>query len=341
MTALSEFERLEATALWRRSPGDQRREVLVTLGDATLTIAEFSGTVLTHWSIPAVRRANGTARPAVYHPDGDPGETLEIAENEAAMIDGIDRLLKAIDRRRPHPGKLRLALAAAFVAVGAGLGVFWLPDALERYATRVVPPAQRAEIGRAALGHLTRVTGQPCMAAGARAPLNRLAVRVLGSSAAGRLVVLPTELRATAHLPGPIILLSRSVFEDHENPEIAAGYILNETLRVETHDALGEILDAAGIFATLRLLTTGALPDAALADYTETLLTRPEAPSAPDDLLSLFEAAEIRSTPYAYALDQTGETTLRLIEADPFANTQAPPVLNDADWVRLQGICGA
>jgi hypothetical protein len=339
MTALSEFERLEATALWRRTPDDQRREVLVTLGDATLTISEFSGAVLAHWSIPAVRRANGNARPAIYHPDGDPGETLEFAADETPMIDGIDRLLRAIDRRRPHPGKLRLVLAGLFFILALGFSVFWLPGALERYATAVVPAVQRAEIGRMALAQLTRVTGQPCAAPGSAAPLRRLGDRVLGVDAA-RLVVLPTELRVTAHLPGPILLLSRSVFEDHENPEIAAGFILAEATRVSESDALAEILDAAGIVATLRLLTTGVLPDTALSAYTETLLTEAMEPLDPETLLRRFDSAGLRSTPYAYALDPTGETTLDLIEADPYPAGTAP-VLSDADWVRLQGICGA
>ena len=38
------------------------------------------------------------------------------------------------------------------------------------------------------------------------------------------------------------------------------------------------------------------------------------------------------------ALDASGETTLALIEADPFTTTPKP-VLGDGDWVALQGIC--
>ncbi|MEO0773689.1 MAG: hypothetical protein AAFZ04_10955, partial [Pseudomonadota bacterium] len=49
----------------------------------------------------------------------------------------------------------------------------------------------------------------------------------------------------------------------------------------------------------------------------------------------------ISATPYAYALDLTGEKTLGLIEADPFATSAPEPVMNDADWLRLQAICGS
>ena len=41
------------------------------------------------------------------------------------------------------------------------------------------------------------------------------------------------------------------------------------------------------------------------------------------------------------ALDITGESTLELIEADPMAGQSPAPVIRDADWVRLQGICGS
>ena len=60
-----------------------------------------------------------------------------------------------------------------------------------------------------------------------------------------------------------------------------------------------------------------------------------------DPLIAAFDRAEIRSTPFAYALDITGERTLALIEADPRAGEGSRQVLSDADWVRLQGICGA
>ena len=46
------------------------------------------------------------------------------------------------------------------------------------------------------------------------------------------------------------------------------------------------------------------------------------------------------TSPYAYARDITGESVLPLVESDPRAAEGSVPVLSDADWVRLQGICG-
>lgn len=342
MTALKEFDRLEATGLWRPAPQEQRREVIVSLGDATLTISNLRGTALAHWSLAATVRSNGSALPAIYHPDGDPGETLEIPGDEALMIEGIDRVLRAIDRRRPHPGKLRLALLASFALGLAALVVFWLPGALRDYATRIVPPVKRAEIGQDLLDRITRLTGKPCLAQDARLPLQRLSMRVLGPDRRLSLVVVPDGVRPSTHLPGRLIVLGREVIEDHEDPDVPAGFILAEDLRARARDPLADLLDHAGLIASLRLLTTGSLPQSAIDGYAEELLSRRGAARLPDDqLLAAFQAAQLRSTPYAYALDITGETVLPLIEADPRAEIGSREVLSDADWVRLQGICGS
>jgi hypothetical protein len=341
MTALTQFDRLEASGLWRATPDAQRRDVVVSLGDATLTISDIKGEILAHWSLGAVRRAAGPKVPAIFHPDTDPGQTLELSENEREMIEGIDRLLKAIDRRRPQPGKLRMTLTALTVVAVAGAAVFWLPEALERYTVKVVPAVKRTEIGQTLISHLQRVTGAPCTNPQARAPLDRLARRLLGPDAAGRLVVLRDWDGQSAHLPGRFILLDRAIVEDHEDPDVVAGYIVAEALRAAERDPLADLLDFAGLRASLVLLTTGSLPDATLETYAERLLTLPPAEMPPEALLRAFADAELRSTPYAYARDITGESTLPLIEADPRATEGSRAVLTDSDWVRLQGICGA
>lgn len=340
MTALKEFDRLEATGLWRPSPETQRREVIVSLGEATLTISDTKGTAVAHWSIAATVRGNGSALPAIYHPDGDPGETLEIDSDETVMIEGIDKLLRAIERRRPHPGKLRLVLALGLTIAFIAAAVFWLPDALKSYTARIVPPVKRAEIGQSILSRITRLTGQPCLAPDARIPLQRLSARVLGPDRRQSLVVVPDGVRASNHLPGGIIVLGSAVIEDHEDPDVPAGYILAEEQRAKLRDPLHALLDHAGLVASLRLLTTGNLPANSIDAYAETLLSKPQIQLDTTTLLSAFDAADLRSAPYAYALDITGETVLPLIEGDPHATTGSREVLTDSDWVRLQGICG-
>ncbi|MDQ2090820.1 hypothetical protein [Marimonas arenosa] len=340
MTALSAYDRLEATGLWRATPDDQRREVIVSIGEATLTISDLNDRALAHWSIPAVARANPGILPAIFHPDGDPGETLELANNEAEMIEAIEKLRTAVERARPHPGRLRLVTLALSFAAVAALCVFWLPGALLDHAVSVVPQVKRQEIGEALLANIRRVAGRPCDEAQALPALDRLSDRLPSPQGPARLVALRGGVTEAGHLPGGIILLGRALFEDYEEPDVAAGYVIAEHLRAELEDPLHRLLSQTGLAATIRLLTTGSLTDAQLQAYSETLLTA--TPVALDDetLLAGFKAWSVRSTPYAYARDITGETTLGLIEADPFAATPPDPLVSDADWLRLQNICG-
>ena len=95
MTALEKYSKLEGIGLWVGSAEDQRREVVVSFGDATLVISDSrSQQVLSHWSLPAVTRLNPGKRPALFSPDGDPEEVLEL--DDAWLIDALKELHAAL-----------------------------------------------------------------------------------------------------------------------------------------------------------------------------------------------------------------------------------------------------
>lgn len=336
MVALKKYARIESLGLWRPSEDAQRREVIVVLGDATLTIKSTNDQPLAHWSIAAIDRANPGETPARYNPDGDLGEELELAANEAEMVEAIETLRRAIARARPHPGRLRwLGFAASTVAVIAA-AVFWLPGALVDHTLTVVPEVGRKEIGQALMSRIQRVTGPACGTSASNSSLARLGTRL----DAPRLAVMRGGIDAALHLPGGQILLSRQLVEDHEEPDVVAGFILAERSLARTHDPLRRVLEHAGLFATFRLLTTGRLSAETLDAYAEYTLTRPKVEPDRPTLIEAFDQADVRSTPYAYARDITGESVLELIEADPMRGKAVSPLLSDADWLRLQSICG-
>lgn len=336
MTALKEYERLEATGLWRASPAEQRREVIVSIGEATLTISDLRDRPLAHWSLAALDRRNPGTRPAIYAPDGDPGETLELAENETDMIAAIEKLRQAIDRARPRSGRLRLAGTLTVAAVLAAFMLVWAPGAVRRHTVSVVPDIQRQAIGLALLGRVERIAGRACHTPETAPVLDQLAQR----TGVRKLVVLPAGPADSRHLPGGIVLLNRALIEDHEDPAVVAGYILAERTRAERDDPLAELLIRGGALASFRLLTTGQVTQQTLDAYSERVLLAPRRPVPADSLLQAFAEAGLPSTPYAYARDITGESVLALIEADPMAGTVPDLVLPDRDWVLLQNICG-
>lgn len=338
MTALKQYQRLESGGLWRASGSDQRRDVTVAFGDATLVIADGAGRPLTHWSLPAIDRVNPGERPAIYSPDADRSETLEIADT--LMIEALEKVRRTLARQRPRPGRLRNAGIGLAVALMLALGVFWMPDALVQQTLKVVPASKRSEIGAATLGHLQRLTGPTCRAAIGTQALARFKSRVLGPADPAQIVVVPDGIHGAILLPGRIIVVGRDLIEKEDDPAVLAGYVLSAVTARVDHDPLDALLLQAGLGTTMKLLTTGDLPPGTLEAYARAELTAtPPVPNA-DALIAAFAAARIPTAPYARAIDPDGTATRRLVEGDPYAGQAAPVVIGDGDWVALQGICG-
>jgi hypothetical protein len=335
MTALKEYARLESVGVWRESPETQRRDVVLRFGEASLVIASQAGNAIAHWSLAAILRTNPDEKPAIYAPaEGDP-ESLEIGDE--TMIDAIEKVRRLIARRRPRRGRLRAWLLAALLALVLGLLLFWMPGALRRHALAVVPEAAEEALGRELMAQILDISGRPCASPDGEEALAALSARLLGPE--GSLAILPGGVEGALALPGGIVLLGRDLVEDHDTPGVAAGYVLAELLRRDASDPLRRLLEAEGIGASFRLLTTGRVPEPMLARHAERLLTEPSRPVPDEALLARFAEARVSAAPYAYALDPTGETTLALIEADPLRDGGTPLMADDA-WVSLQGICG-
>lgn len=337
MTALRKYERLESPGLWRLTPEVQRREVVVGFREATLVLSDpKTEMALSHWSLPAVERLNPGQMPALFSPGSDATETLEIEDPD--MVAALDAVRQALIRRRPRPGRLRSVLTAGSLVLLAGLGVFWLPDAMIRHTASVLPEATRLQIGRLALKDVMRLSGSPCAAPLGRRSAARLAAR-LAPEGVTEIEILREGLTDSAVLPGGIVLLGRSVVETPPDAETAAGFALAEATGAQAADPMIPLLHHAGLMATFSLLTTGEMDGAALAGFAETLLKAAQPAVAPEILLAQFRKAGVSPAAYAHAVDPTGKTMPLLIEADPFKDGLSQEVLPDRDWVSLQGIC--
>jgi hypothetical protein len=337
MTALKEYMRLETTGLWRATPDAQRREVGVAFGDATLVICDPAGRPMTHWSLPAIVCLNPGMRPAVYSPDSEATESLEIEDD--LMIGAIDRVQQSIARRTPRPGRLRQFSVAATLALVLGLGIVCLPGALTRQTLSVLPASKQSEIGATLLGHIQRESGATC-----RDPLGTQALAVLksrlfGDERPGQIVVIPDRLTAALDLPGGIIVLGRNMVEDAAEPAVVAGHVLAAIAARSDPDPLAPVLNAAGFMNIIRLLTTGDIPTDVLQSYAEALLSTP--PAIPDlgALSTLFAQAGIPGAPWAMTVDAAGDRIMPSLTSVATVSASAEVILQDADWVALQGIC--
>ena len=340
MTALKKYQRLECFGLWRQTPHDQRREVHVRFGEATLILIDpKSGTALSHWSLPAIERQGRMTEPVIFVPSLDPGESLELSDPD--MIAALDAVQAAVRAAVARPGRLRGMVMGGLVLAILGAAALWLPGALVVHTASVVPLAQRADIGQRALDDLARVTGAPCSNQLGLRALAGLAERVFGPVDTPILYVMPDGVQVALHFPGDLIVLPRRLIEQADGPEAAAGAALVEGLRARQEDPVIPLLRHAGLAATFQLLTTTELPDTALQGYGEERLRA--APLALEDatLIAAFTAAQIPSTPYALAANPDGSALASLSDADPYKGLAPTPLISDEDWVALQGICDA
>lgn len=338
MTALHKYQRLESPGLWREQPAMQARDVVVAFQEATLVLSDpRSEMALSHWSLPAIERLNPGELPALFAPGPDAEDRLEIDDTE--MIAALDTVRRVLVRRRARPGRLRGVILTGTTIAVLGLGLIWMPGALVRHTASVLPTASRSAIGAQALAELARLTGSPCATPLGQRAAAALAARLFGRDTAVQIIVLREGLVQSASLPGGLILLGRGLVETPPDAETAAGFALAEAARSAALDPIIPLLQHAGLPATFRLLTTGTLPRNALTGYAEALLRNPPGPLPTEQVLPQFAAAEVTSTPYAYALDATGESVLTLIEADPFQAGSPRAVLADGEWISLQSIC--
>ena len=334
MTVLAKYQRLEAQAIWHPEPDAQRRDVIISIGKATLTVSSENGTALTHWSLPAITRMNPGATPAIYAPGPDVPETVEVADDE--MVGAIEQVLDAVRRGGQEPGNLRSTAMALIALAAIGVLVFWVPGAITRYTASLVPEASKTAIGAGLLTEMQRVTGAPCAE-----PIGAKALATLESrlfpDGNTTLVVVPSAVSETAELPGGAILIGHTLVEDFESPEVLAGFLMVADARRARTDPLKGLLEAAGLRASLSLLTTARLPDRALPRMAEWLAAKKAERVADKALISRMGSAAVDSAPYAYARDISGAKTAALIAA---SQPTSPPLLSDGEWIALQGICG-
>ena len=332
MTALDQYERLESDGLWREKAGAQRRDVLVSFGHATLVISDSADRPLTHWSLPAVTRLNEGERPALFSPAPDAEETLEIADD--IMIDAIEKVRRGLLDARSTSGRLRFAISASFAVLVVGLAVFWFPNALREQTLAVVPQSKRAEMGAVILGHLQSTLGQRCTSPRGQQALAAMSDRLFNSTEQAQIVVLPEGLEEAVTLPGNIIVLDKSRVEEAETPEAVAGYALAAFLDASEKDALGPIIDQAGLQPTLQLLTTGDLPPESLEAYAISLADSPQLIELRASIIDGFKSRNVDIAPLFVDLESRGRLVPNQSE-----ETNNAPILSDSQWIALNGIC--
>jgi hypothetical protein len=344
MTALDKYRKLEGPGLWAASEQDQRREVVVGFGDATLIISDSrSMVVLSHWSLPAVERINPGKRPALYRPEGGGGEVLELDDDW--LIDALKVVQGALKPPRGIVARMRRPILAALGVLGVIATSIMLPPALRDHTAAVVPMAKRVELGEAVRLELMQHGARTCNSIYGAPALASLQRRLFQTPA--QLVVmrgLPQDTPRIQHVLGRIFILDARLLEEATSAEALGGALLLAAQRAAQDDPLRPLLRYAGILATFRLLTSAELPASAIAGYGRALLRAPLPVPEIEPLLERFARAELSTRPLVdnpFALDPSlPQIADGLRNADPLqGEPPTPALLTDGQWVSLLNIC--
>ena len=266
MTALQRYLRLEAVGQWREAPDAAPREVVVSLGRATLLLSDMREQPLGHWALGGIRVLNerDAAGATVYAMSA--GETLAIRDRD--MVDAIAAVRRALPEpppaRRRYIGRI-LAVLALVLLVAAG------PPYVRQVTAGLIPAEQEADLGARMLAVLVAEHGPPCDDPAGVDALEKLGWSLAGSGHAQIRVMRIGDLRAAA-LPGNILLLGRAAIETEPQNQIS-GWIF----RASDSDGapLRNLVLQAGFVADVRYIRTGHFDDAAVARAAETALRLP------------------------------------------------------------------
>ncbi|MEO0387800.1 MAG: hypothetical protein AAF281_09760 [Pseudomonadota bacterium] len=329
MTALEQYERLEAVGQWRLG-SEAWQEVLVSFGNASLVLADFNEAPLAHWALAGVAVIERTPEGVRYAPDGAADEALLI--QDAAMIEAIAAVTAMARTAPPAPARRRWPWAVALAACAlALLAAFALPDLLRARAFALIPE-ERARL----VGDRLETGFSECRYGPGRAALEALLARA--GLAGRRVVVVRAEAPAFARLPGGTLLLSRALLRDSADAATFAGWLTLAAQLSAEDTVLKRYIEAMTVPGAAGFLISGEIDGQARAAMATALRegTPPLPRHAVARALAQLRDAGIQDAGLRRALSRQYPD---LASAGPATPAQQRPVLGDQAWIALSAIC--
>ena len=338
MTNSADFVRLESLGLWRESPNRPKREIVVQLGDHSVTIIGKDNTILAHWSLLAVERVNPGRVPGIFTPDPQGEEFVEIADE--VMLEALQDWLDDFPRSVPKPKRNYFRIFAAILLLAAVSGiVFFTPTAVIKVAASIATTSLQREVGESVYGHLQQNSKAICESYYGIQALKSLDRRLTGDGRAS-LRVVNSGIGTTILLPGGITVVDSSQIENADSPEVLAGHIVRARAGGRVLDPFEAFLADAGVIEAISFVVRGKFGENAARNYATSILSGAKEVRIPEDvLLHEFIALEIPTRFYARSIINTEGRLNLLLENDPFVGSEYPPVLRDIEWLGLKSIC--
>ncbi|MEM7211686.1 MAG: M48 family metallopeptidase [Pseudomonadota bacterium] len=373
MTALADYEKLEAIARYFDGQSAQPIEVALSFGGRSLVIVGMDDRAVAPWPL-ATLRSLGDPAETVVQLVPDPASDERVVLEDREMIDAIVHICPDLYRREVNkPGMRRAALwaigALASVAVILLVLIPTLADQLSEY----IPPEREQALGDAVAGQLgdlltSNSSGRPaiCSAPAGSTALTLMTRRVAAKADLPyplKVNVLNSGIANAVTLPGGRILIFRGLIDTADSPEEVAGVLAHEIGHVVNRDPTRGVLRAAGTAGIIGLLLGdffGATVMAAASDAVLNASHAREAETLADEMAyNLLGEAGLPATALADFFEKLhaehGDTAgpLRYLASHPALSGRAQraaaadrigdgtfvPVLLDRDWLALQNIC--
>ena len=361
MTALDDYAKLEAEGQYHDGQAPGARAVVVSFGERSLVISDFSDHVLAHWPLASLSIQGAGAVTAVLP---DPSSTERVVLEDKEMVAAIRQVCSretaetapAMVKRGPRWRGWVLALAVL-------AGLVWFALSQTGRLAGLLPLDRVEALGKAMAVRIAGTAGpggtasRTCAAQEGVAALDRLLARLLPAEPlpyALRVRVLDHPAVDGVALPGGHILLFRGVLDRAETPEEVAAVLAHLMGHVAQGDPARQAFAAAREQGVLGVAMGDILRDGVVVPASSAAMQPGhdiEAEAGADAIAhALLASAGLPSLAYANFINRVGSEGLALhpdpggraraaAEADQVGASAFAPALDDRNWIALQNIC--
>ncbi|MEM1299797.1 MAG: M48 family metalloprotease [Pseudomonadota bacterium] len=363
MTALDDYLKLEAEARYFDGLSEAHRDVVVSFGERSLVIVDYSEHVLAHWPLASLRM-----RDAIFGAGidvlPDPSSAERVVLEDPDMISAIAEVCPDVGVVAPQVGPPRRRRWVLLFLCLVGGAALWLPGQLGRLAD-LVPPDRMQALGSAMADEvMVRLEPGPgaarqCVAPEGKAALDRLVDRLLPAGTLQLPLIVRFLDRPEADgyvLPGGQLLLLRGLLDRAESPEQIAGALAHMIGHMQMGDADRRALAAPGFASVTGVLMGDVLRPTIVEPAVDNALTgevdRLLEDAADKAGYRILAEAGLPSVPYANFVTRVASDPRALARhPDPGGRAKAAaaadtigarafaPALDDRSWIALQGIC--
>lgn len=248
MTAIDKYIRLEAVGQWKETPDDAGQEIIVSFGDATLVLSDFQETPTSHWALAGMRRLSLEGTKAVYSPDTQGFETLEI--DDAAMVEAISQVSRLTQTQTPKKRR-GYGLWVAFIFLLFGIAAI-APIAIRYQARAMTSPESARYIGY----QMIDSTGiDQCSNSEGNAARDLLVERVFDGDT--HRLIISNEVQGSLVYPGGLIILGISELQGFLSPDDLSNWLINNSNIVDT--TLNAMFRQAPLMSMVNYISSGEL----------------------------------------------------------------------------------